>query len=109
MDREVSCAVIHGVAKSQTRLNDWTELNWKTIFCKIQTFHVQYLQVRWYLLQEELSGIYTEFGVSSMTSAPIPPNFSLVLKLHFPETPGADDWVMSFKLQAPGPIPPPGL
>ena len=28
MDREVWCAVIHGVAKSRTRLSDWTELNW---------------------------------------------------------------------------------
>ena len=27
MDREVWCAVIHGVAKSRTRLSDWTELN----------------------------------------------------------------------------------
>ena len=28
MDREAQCAVIHGVTKSWTRLNDWTELNW---------------------------------------------------------------------------------
>ena len=28
MDREAWPAVIHGVAKSRTRLTDWTELNW---------------------------------------------------------------------------------
>jgi len=28
MDREASRAAIHGFAKSQTRLSDWTELNW---------------------------------------------------------------------------------
>ena len=28
MDRSARCAAVHGVTKSWTRLNDWTELNW---------------------------------------------------------------------------------
>ena len=33
MHREAWCAAIHGVAKSWTRLNDWTELNWTEPMC----------------------------------------------------------------------------
>ena len=32
MDREAWRAAVHGVTKSQTRLSDWTELNWVIIF-----------------------------------------------------------------------------
>ena len=35
MDREAWHAAIHGVAKSQTRLSDWTELNWTEILINI--------------------------------------------------------------------------
>ena len=31
IDREAWHAAIHGVAKSRTRLSDWTELNWTQI------------------------------------------------------------------------------
>ena len=31
MNREAWRAVIHGVSKSQTRLSNWTELNWKWV------------------------------------------------------------------------------
>ena len=34
MDREAWRAAIHGVAKSRTRLSDWTELNWTEVKTK---------------------------------------------------------------------------
>ena len=47
MDREASRATIHGVAKSQTRLSDWTELNWYLL--RIESF--SYITIVYYQLQ----------------------------------------------------------
>ena len=35
MDREAWHVAVHGVAKSQTRLSDWTELNVRDVCCKL--------------------------------------------------------------------------
>ena len=36
MDREAWLAAIHGVAKSGTRLNNWTELNWTEMWYEMK-------------------------------------------------------------------------
>ena len=45
MDREAWLAALHGVAKSQTRLSDWTQVNWTEHF---------FLDVRWFSLEHLL-------------------------------------------------------
>ena len=42
MDREAWRAVLHGVAKSQTRLSDWTELNYIFLFKRSHKSGPQY-------------------------------------------------------------------
>ena len=38
MDREAWHSAVHGVAKNQTWLSNWTELNWTNMFTSLQSF-----------------------------------------------------------------------
>ena len=44
MDREAWCAAVHGVAKSRTRLSNWTELNYKMFIVEgvLPRFHQEF-------------------------------------------------------------------
>ena len=44
MHREAWRAAIHGVAKSRTRLSDWTELNWLTYWARFVSLFLLWLQ-----------------------------------------------------------------
>ena len=48
VDREAGLAAIHGVTKSQTRLSDWTELNWS---CHVRIFFAR----RWALQVKDVA------------------------------------------------------
>ena len=56
MDREVLCAVVHGVTKSCSRLTDWTELNYKKNI--------------WKLLRKLKAGLSYDLAISLLTVYP---------------------------------------
>ena len=64
MDREAWRASVHGVAKSQTRLN-WTELSWDGIIIGViissVTHQLQSFFVKWKFLECQSNSIFPEF------------------------------------------------
>ena len=54
MDREAWRAAIHEVEKSQTRLSDWTELNWTELLLKHFSNFPDSLSVSMFLIKETL-------------------------------------------------------
>ena len=68
MDREVWHAPVHGVAKSQTRLSDWTGLNWRQsvfprvqAFLKVQLSQSHILDITWIFCKHTFCGIIVLF------------------------------------------------
>ena len=47
MDREAWCAAVHGVAKSRTRLSDWTEVNKTIMYRTINVWPGRVLKGAW--------------------------------------------------------------
>ena len=73
-DREAWRAAVHGVAKSRTRLSDWTELNWRRCREKGSLLHswweCKLVQLPWKTVQRCLKNLET--GLPHDPAIPLP-------------------------------------
>ena len=82
MDREAWCAVIHGVAKSWTRLRDWTELNWTEVFLGKKKSRIYFKKIKYEFMVNLVLGLIKNgrqaLGMvgSRHSNKVISPNFS---------------------------------
>ena len=66
MDREALHAAVHGVAKGQTQLSDWTKLKDELENCcsQIKTIFTHFYSSRLQILKYNLTNIHWKFDIS---------------------------------------------
>ena len=87
MDREAWRAAVHGVAKSRTRLSDWTKLNWSRFLIAFLP-RSKHLLKSW--LQPPSTVILEPEKIKSVTASTFSPSICHEVILGF--------WMLSFKL-----------
>ena len=89
MDREDWSAVNHGVAKSQTRMSNWTELNWTMVYleikkCDASCFVLLFLELLLYMNGQQVSEkslVNKEMQIkTTMSSQPTPVRMAIIEK-----------------------------